>query len=385
MNRMWIKSMACLMAMAALLLWGTQESMAQLDLESEVDPPYEASEIFEAPVRLRAEDGFVDTGASRGHSGPCLSDVDGDGLRDLVVGSFDGKFRLYRNVETNQEPSYAKFEHIQAGGEDAKVWIYCCIGSSPQFHDFDGDGIDDLLSGSYDPGEVYWFRGLGEGLFEARQTIVDREGKPVLRHPDQKQNYQSFGSWISMVDWENDGDLDLLLGGFHGEMFVRVNEGTRREPAYSVDNTPILIDGQPIKVPKGHAAIDVADWNNDGLWDIVSGSDNGGVYWFENVGTPEVASFTGPHELLPPHQGDGYREIIEVGVAPRPGIRSQIDVVDYNLDGKLDLLVGDFCTTRTLRPDLTDAERDEFTKLHTEQREAIQYMVDRVDKLWKEF
>src|SRR5690606_663927 len=51
-------------------------------------------------------------------------------------------------------------------------------------------------------------------------------------------------------------------------------------------------------------------------------------------------------------------------------IRSQIDAVDYNDDGKLDLLVGDFCTTMTLRPDLTPAERVEFDALRDEQAAA---------------
>lgn len=385
MNTALLRVNVSLISMAACVLLGCQESNAQVNLETEVEPTINTPDLFEAPVRLRAADGLIDTGAQWGHSGPCLADVDGDGQRDLVVGSFDGKFRLFRNVGTNAEPSYAKFEYIQAGGEDAKVWIYCCIGSSPQFHDFDGDGIDDLLSGSYDPGEFYWFRGLGEGRFAARQTIVDREGNPVLRKPDQQQDHESFGSWISMVDWEFDGDLDLVLGGFGGEVYVRVNEGTRTEPAFAVDNVPILVDGEPAKVPKGHAALDVADWNDDGLWDIVSGSDDGGVYWFSNIGTPEAADFTGPHELLPPHEGSGYSEVVNAGVAPGPGIRSQVDAVDYNLDGKLDLLVGDFCTTITLRADLTDAEQAEFDNLRDEQTASYDVVKNTLDELRERF
>jgi hypothetical protein len=51
--------------------------------------------------------------------------------------------------------------------------------------DFDADGIDDLISGSYDPGEIYLFRGEGKGKFKARETITDKSGKPVLRKPNQ--------------------------------------------------------------------------------------------------------------------------------------------------------------------------------------------------------
>ena len=58
--------------------------------------------------------------------------------------------------------------------------------------DFDGDGILDLVSGSYDPGELYLFRGLGKGQFAAREVIRDRSGKPILKVPNQKHKIESF-------------------------------------------------------------------------------------------------------------------------------------------------------------------------------------------------
>ncbi len=38
----------------------------------------------------------------------------------------------------------------------------------PEFVDFNNDGHLDLISGSYDPGEVYLFRGIGDNRFSAR-------------------------------------------------------------------------------------------------------------------------------------------------------------------------------------------------------------------------
>jgi hypothetical protein len=81
-------------------------------------------DVFHAPVRLTAAGSAIDSGASWGHSGPWVHDVDGDGARDLVVGDFSGLFRLYRNEGTDKTPRYAKAVNLQAGGVDAKVPIY---------------------------------------------------------------------------------------------------------------------------------------------------------------------------------------------------------------------------------------------------------------------
>jgi hypothetical protein len=81
-------------------------------------------DLFHPPVRLAAADGIIDSGSSWGHCGPWVADVDGDGLRDLVVGDFSGLFRFYRNVGTHQQPRYAEAVNLKAGGVDAKVPIY---------------------------------------------------------------------------------------------------------------------------------------------------------------------------------------------------------------------------------------------------------------------
>jgi hypothetical protein len=80
--------------------------------------------LFHPPTRLTAADGIIDSGPSWGHSGPWVEDVDGDGLKDLVVGDFSGLFRFYRNEGTNKESRYAKAVNLQAGGVEAKVPIY---------------------------------------------------------------------------------------------------------------------------------------------------------------------------------------------------------------------------------------------------------------------
>jgi hypothetical protein len=323
----------------------------------------ESSE-FHPPVRLQADGRDIDTGDAWGHSGPTMADADGDGQRDLVVGDFSGKFRVFRNIGSSTEPKFGPQTLLMAGGEEAKVWIYCCIGSSPFFVDYDNDGNLDMLSGSYDPGECYLFRGLGDGQYAARETIVGADGKPVLRVPDQQQSYQSFGSWPVTVDWESDGDLDLLVGGFDGTVFVRLNEGTRTQPILSAANLQVMTGDKPLTVPDRHAAISVADWDADGRWDILSGSELGAVYWYRNVGTAESPDFEAERVLLPKAYDEGYIELDKPDAPPRRGVRTQVFATDYNQDGKADLLVGDFRTSKKLRAGLTSEDRAKVTEIH---------------------
>jgi hypothetical protein len=81
-------------------------------------------DTFHPPARVVAAGQVIDSGASWGHSSPWVEDIDGDGVKDLVVGDFSGLFRFYRNEGTNQKPLYAKGTNVQAGGVDAKVPIY---------------------------------------------------------------------------------------------------------------------------------------------------------------------------------------------------------------------------------------------------------------------
>jgi len=88
------------------------------------DEPAAPPAQFEKPVRLKAGDAFIDTGAAWGHASPWVADVDGDGKRDLLVGDFSGKFRLFVNTGTNEQPVYRSAGFLQAGGVDAHVPIY---------------------------------------------------------------------------------------------------------------------------------------------------------------------------------------------------------------------------------------------------------------------
>lgn len=85
-------------------------------------PVGRARELTE-PVALKADGKLIDHGAVWGHCGPTITDVDGDGLADLVVGDFGGTFTVYRNIGMAKEPKYAAGQKLKAGGVEAEVPI----------------------------------------------------------------------------------------------------------------------------------------------------------------------------------------------------------------------------------------------------------------------
>ncbi len=82
----------------------------------------ESGLVFESPVRIKAGGVFVSVEAP-GYACPTLADIDGDGLKDLVVGQFNqGNMKFCRNISsTGQPPTFAAAEWLMTGGGRAVV------------------------------------------------------------------------------------------------------------------------------------------------------------------------------------------------------------------------------------------------------------------------
>ncbi len=227
-------------------------------------------------------------------------DFDGDGDHDLAIGIGDwsdlgwdhaydnagnwrnGPLHGYVYIVTNQgsdaDPNYSDTPfRVRAGGGEVDVYGW----PSPNFADFDGDGDLDLLCGEFLDGFTY-FQNTGsrqEPRYAAGQKLQQRDGEPLVMH------LQMITP--TAVDWDTDGDIDLIVGDEDGRVALIENTGELRDrvpqfesPAYFRQLADTLKFGA-LATPFTY------DWDNDGDEDILCGNTAGSIGFFENLGTGE--------------------------------------------------------------------------------------------------
>jgi hypothetical protein len=164
-----------------------------------------------------------------------------------------------------------------------------------------------------------------------------------------------------------DGDLDLLIGSMEGEVSLITNRGSGRKHRFSATEQVLEAGGRPIMVPGGEAGPRTADWDGDGLIDLLVSAGNGSVLLFRNQGTNKEPVLDEGEFLIGPSRWN--MQVLAVGEAPEPGRGARIHVVDWNGDGQLDLLKGDSCRFRREREDLTEDEHETFLRLRERYRD----------------
>jgi len=77
-----------------------------------------SSDEFQPPIRIMA-DGIPVRVESPGWACPCWADIDGDGIKDLLVGQFNGgKIRVYKNLGDGK---LAAGDWLKADGAVAEI------------------------------------------------------------------------------------------------------------------------------------------------------------------------------------------------------------------------------------------------------------------------
>ncbi|MCP3693222.1 MAG: peptidoglycan-binding protein [Planctomycetaceae bacterium] len=158
------------------------------------------------------------------------------------------------------------------------------------------------------------------------------------------------------VDWDADGDLDLVVGNFAGSFYLFKGTGKGKfQPAAELIKTD---QNKPLKIAGAHSDPFVVDWDGDGDLDLLSGSSQGGVQWAENHGVAgqKRPVFKGFKTLIAMGKSVSTGSFLRETELLGPTRSTRIWVDDVNTDGKLDILVGDSVSLRSPARGLSEEE-----------------------------
>ncbi len=245
---------------------------------------------YAAPFLVQAGGATLDT---FGCPSPNFADFDGDGDLDLLCGEFLDGFTYFENTGTRTKTRYAAGRRVQdATGAEVKMDLQMIV---PIAFDWDKDGDLDLIVGDED-GRVAFVENTGR-LSASRTPLF---APPV--YFQQEADTLKCGALATPVgvDWDGDGDTDIVSGNTAGcvEFFENLSGPKVAEPKWAaprrleVDGTPLRVmagaNGSiqgPAEAKWGYTTFTVADWDADGLPDIVLNSIWGRVQWLRNIGT----------------------------------------------------------------------------------------------------
>jgi len=209
--------------------------------------------------------------------------------RDVLTGSRMGPLHYYHNTAA----SGIKLEpRLHVVDEDGIARRHPTIHPTPLAYPNPETGLSDLIVGG--EGGLYWYRfsgrfsDQGKPLYDAPVPVLE-EGAAL---------YAGSLPVINCVDWDGDGDQDLVAGNSEGFILSFENRGDNAAPRF-LPGVPIEADGHVIHVQPGYrldiqgpgearwgyVCPTVVDWNQDGALDIVMSDSTARHTVFLNEGT----------------------------------------------------------------------------------------------------
>ena len=303
----------------------------------------------------------------QGYAAPLFADWDGDGDLDLLTCDFIDNFLYFENIGTKTAPKFATGRPLLDKFLKPVKADLCMVTATVA--DWDGDGRPDLFSCEEDA-RICFYRNTGRVAM----------GLPVFdapRHFRQERAEVHFGilATPSVIDWDGDGDEDIITGNSAGYVAFVENLSGRGVAAPSWAEPKLLTaDGAPIRIiagPNGsiqgpceekwgYTCLSTGDWDGDGLPDVMLNSIRGEIHWCRNIGTrtapvlappaPVAAEWEGPQPELAWGwlKPNGSKNILTQW-------RTTPYMIDLDEDGLMDLVMldveGYLCLWRRARKD----------------------------------
>ncbi len=230
------------------------------------------------------------------------------------------------------------------------------VGSKPDFYkirhnqwryvDYDGDGKLDLTVGIEDWAHYGWdnawdkqgkwtngpLHGIVYVLKNEGSTAQPKYAKPFLIEAGGKR-LDTFGCPSpNFIDFDKDGDLDILCGEFLDGFTYFENIGTRTAPKYAAGIKLKGADGKRLQMDLEMIVPVAFDWDKDGDYDLIVGDEDGRVAFIENTG--KLAKDRTPVFAQPRYFQQEADEVKFGALATPVGY-------DWDGDGDTDIICGD--------------------------------------------
>lgn len=255
-------------------------------------------------------------------SAPLVIDLNGDGKKEILTGSIDGYVTVVdgssyqvawdKNM-ADYIPGYSR-TRIQAGlaiadiDNDGRLELVVATGGADPV---DGDGPGAIIVLTYVGGSEYFQ--LKPGWPVMARDELGRDSARPDGHPD------GFYSTPALGDIDGDGDMEIVIGGMDRRLHALHHDGTY------VAGWPLARDYGILRESRSTAAL--VDLDNDGILDIVIGTNNYGI-----PGCPNPYLFYAMKGNAIPLPGFPFSTTQNIESAPAIG--------DINGDGSLDIVFG---------------------------------------------